>query len=54
MLFLPSRWGIAMWLLSDILPHLGGFAIAPYYSYAGPAMMLGEEATPTTALVSLG
>jgi hypothetical protein len=37
--------GIAMWLLSeDIRPHLGGFAIAPYYSHAGPAMMLGEEA----------
>jgi hypothetical protein len=54
-MFLPSsRWGIAMWPLSeDILPRLGGFAIAPYYSHAGPALMLGEEAIPT-ALVNLG
>jgi hypothetical protein len=55
MLFPSLRWGIAMWpSAEDILPRFGGFAIAPYYSHAGPAMMLGEEAIPTTALVNLG
>jgi len=55
MLFPLLKWGIAMWPLikRDPAPPCG-FAIAPYYSHAGPALMLGEEVIPTTALVNLG